>query len=94
MIASERLAILVTPAQKKAMVQRAAAADLTLSEYVRQAALGELPPGLEELVEMVEESTRRANAALDDAFGRIEASRARLAKYRDASSGAEAELSQ
>jgi hypothetical protein len=44
MIASERLAILVTPAQKKTMIQRAAAADLTLSEYVRQAALGELPP--------------------------------------------------
>jgi hypothetical protein len=78
----ERMVVLVTPEQKAAITSRAKAEKLTMGELVRRSVERYTPSEdeglLEKLIDQVNESTRRAEAALDDALARIEASMKRI----------------
>ncbi len=73
MAVTERVTILMDPSQKAHLTRRARAAGMSVGEFVR----GKLLDGDSDdaLLDLVRESTARANAALDRALVAIEAGR-------------------
>lgn len=81
-VATERIVVQVTPTQKKAISSTAKRLGLNVSELMRQAAQGFQPKSddvdLDALIERINQSTREANAALDDAFAFVHESNKRI----------------
>lgn len=83
MAATERIPLLVTPAQKSLFVKKAKAYKLTVNEFVRRAAEvynpGDDDEALLRLVEQVKRTTREAASALDAALKSCAESNDRMA---------------
>lgn len=81
--ATERVSVLMTPAEKKRVARRAQKAGISLGEYVRRAACAfsteDDNEPLTGLLTQVERSTGAASAAIDDALAYVEASNRRIA---------------
>jgi uncharacterized protein (DUF1778 family) len=81
-VATERIVVQVTPTQKKAISSTAKRLGLNVSELMRQAAQGFQPKSedadLDALIERINQSTREANAALDEAFAFVQESNKRI----------------
>jgi uncharacterized protein (DUF1778 family) len=79
MSATERVVLLMTKPQKDALNKRATAMNVSVSEYVRQATLGESSElmALQEMIRAAERSIKRAHAALDTTFANMAARAAR-----------------
>jgi phosphate uptake regulator len=81
-VATERIVVQVTPTQKKAISSTAKRLGLNVSELMRQAAQGFQPKSddadLDALIERVNQSTREASAALDEAFAFVQESNKRI----------------
>ncbi|MFC6842353.1 plasmid mobilization protein [Xanthomonas theicola] len=67
---TERITVVMTPAQKRALQQRARHAGLTISDYIRRQALDSEDLG--PLLEQLRASTVQANRALDSLFTRLQ----------------------
>lgn len=85
---TERLVILVTPEQKRALAVRAKALDLSVAELVRRSAEG-LRPGADEqvlssLADELQRSVRESRAALRAALAETQATLAQLGRGRRA----------
>ena len=83
---TERLVILVTPEQKRALAHRAKALDLSVAELVRRSAEG-LRPGADEqvlsaLADELRRSVKESRAALRAALSEAQATLAQLSKRR------------
>ena len=83
---SERLVILVTPEQKRALAHRAKALDLSVAELVRRSAEG-YRPGADEsvlaaLARELQHAVRESRSALRAALAETEATLAQLGKRR------------
>lgn len=80
--ATERVPVLMTPAEKKRVVSRASKAGLTTGEYMRRAAEGYRPAdddkALEAMIGEMNKATRNAEAAIEDALSFIAASNQRI----------------
>lgn len=80
--ATERVPVLMTPAEKKRVVSKANKAGLTTGEYMRRAAEGYRPAdddkALEAMISEMNKATRNAEAAIDDALAFVEASNKRI----------------
>jgi len=80
--ALERMVVLVTPEQRAAIRARAKAEKLTMGEIVRRSVerydSQADEAALEKLIEKVEESTVRANRALDQGLAALAAGMARI----------------
>lgn len=83
MAATERIPLLVTPAQKVLFAKRAKASKLTVNEFVRRAAEAYDPTDDDEalirLVAQVKKTTHEATAALDAALKACAESNRRIA---------------
>jgi hypothetical protein len=83
MAATERIPLLVTPAQKALFAKKAKASKLTVNEFVRRAAEvydpGDDDEALLRLVAQVKQTTSEANAALQAALVSCASSAARIA---------------
>ena len=83
MAATERIPLLVTPAQKALLVKKAKASKLTVNEFVRRAAEDYDPNDDDEallrLVAQVKQTTHEAAAALDAALKYCAESNSRMA---------------
>jgi phage shock protein A len=83
MAATERIPLLVTPAQKALFTKRAKASKLTVNEFVRRAAEAYSPSDEDEalirLVAQVKQTTHEATAALDTALKSCADSNRRIA---------------
>lgn len=83
MAATERIPLLVTPAQKSLLVKKAKASKLTVNEFVRRAAEVYNPADDDEalmrLVEQVKRTAREAASALDAALKSCAESNDRMA---------------
>jgi uncharacterized protein (DUF1778 family) len=83
MAATERIPLLVTPAQKALLVKKAKASKLTVNEFVRRAAEVYNPSDDDEallrLVAQVKQTTHDAAAALDAALKSCVESNRRIA---------------
>jgi uncharacterized protein (DUF1778 family) len=83
MAATERIPLLVTPAQKALLVKKAKASKLTVNEFVRRAAEVYNPSDDDEallrLVAQVKQTTHEATAALDAALKSCAESNRRIA---------------
>ena len=81
--ATQRIPVLVTPAEKKQIARMAKDAGLSMGEYFRRAATAFLPSEdeklLEGMIEQMNKTTAQANAAIDDALAFVEASNKRIA---------------
>ena len=81
--ATERVPVLMTPAEKKRVVSKANKAGLTTGEYMRRAAEGYRPAdddkALESMINEMNKATRRAETAIDDALAFVAASNKRIA---------------
>jgi len=88
MPATARIPVLVTPAQKAMITRKARRANLTVGEFVRQAAEayepGDDDSALGALIERVQRSTAEASAALDAALERCAESDRRIEKMQAA----------
>ena len=84
MAATERVPVLMTPAEKKRVVARAKRAGLTTGEYMRRAAEGFRPEddskALEAMIEQMNQATASAEVAIDDALAFVAASNRRIAE--------------
>jgi uncharacterized protein (DUF1778 family) len=82
MAATERIPLLVTPAQKALFARKAKASKLTVNEFVRRAAEVYDPSdeddALERLVAQVKQTTQEATAALEAALHSCAQSAARI----------------
>jgi phosphate uptake regulator len=82
-VATERIVVQVTPAQKKAINSTAKRLGLNVSELMRQAVKGFQTKSdnddLEALIERVNLSSKEASDALDDALAFVRKSNKRLA---------------
>lgn len=82
--ATERVPVLMTPAEKKRVVAKAKKIGLTTGEYMRRAAEGYRSANddkaLEAMIEEMNKATRSAEMAIDDALAFVEASNKRIAK--------------
>ena len=84
-----RITIRVSPGQKALIAARARDAGVSVSAYVRRAALPgdtvEDEPALDRLLTAIHATTRRAGRAIDDALTFVRASNERIARMeRDA----------
>jgi len=83
-VATERVPVLMTPAEKKRVVSKANKAGLTTGEYMRRAAEGYRPAdddkALEAMINEMNKATERAEKAIDDALAFVEASNRRIAE--------------
>ena len=81
--ATERVAVLMTPAEKKRIARQAERAGVSIGEYLRRAAAAFSPDedndALAGLLTQVEKSTAAATAAIDEAIAYVEASNKRIA---------------
>ena len=88
MPATERVPVLMTPAEKKRVVAKARKAGLTTGEYMRRAAEDFRPEddhgALEAMLEQMNEATARAEKAIEDAVAFVAASNRRIAKMEAA----------
>jgi hypothetical protein len=82
MAATERVVVLMTPEQKKAVVRRARAEKLSLSDYMRRQALGD-DPLLTGLLSELQQSTTGARAALERVIARLEQAEALQSEAED-----------
>lgn len=79
---SERITVLVTPAEKKRIAKLAKKAGVSRGEFMRRAALSYCmsveEAMLDQMLERLNESTSKASAAIDDALAFVEASNHRI----------------
>jgi hypothetical protein len=80
--ATKRIAVLMTPAEKKRVVSKANKAGLTTGEYMRRAAEGYRPSdddkALEAMINEMNKATQKAETAIDDALAFVAASNKRI----------------
>jgi hypothetical protein len=88
MAATERIPLLVTPAQKALFVKKAKASKLTVNEFVRRAAEiydpGDDDEALLRLIAQVKQTTHEATTALDAALKACADSNKRIAEMEAA----------
>jgi hypothetical protein len=81
--ATQRIPVLVTPAEKKRIAQMAKNAGLSMGEYFRRAAMAFRPSADEKLlagmIGQMHKTTARANTVIDAALAFVEASNERIA---------------
>jgi capsule polysaccharide export protein KpsE/RkpR len=81
--ATQRVPVLMTPAEKKRIARQAQKAGLSMGEYLRRAAAAFSPEDDEDalvgLLAQVEKSAAAATAAIDDALAYVDASNKRIA---------------
>ncbi|MEA3412527.1 MAG: hypothetical protein U9R74_13455 [Pseudomonadota bacterium] len=89
--ATERVPVLMTPAEKKRVVSRARKAGLTTAEFMRRAAEGYRPAeddkALEAMIDEMNKATGNAAKAIDDTLAFVAASIKRIAKLEAAARG-------
>jgi len=89
--ATERVPVLMTPAEKKRVVSKANKAGLTTGEYMRRAAEGYRPAdddkALESMINEMNKATRHAETAIDDALAFVAASNKRIAELETKAKG-------
>ncbi len=89
--ATERVPVLMTPAEKKRVVSKANKAGLTTGEYMRRAAEGYRPAdddkALEAMINEMNKATRNAETAIDDALAFVAASNKRIAQMEKKAKG-------
>lgn len=82
--ATERVPVLMTPAEKKKIVSRAKKAGITTAEYMRRAAESYRPSdddkALEAMIEEMNKATKNAEKAIDDMLAFVAESNRRIAK--------------
>ena len=80
--ATERIPVLVTPAEKRKISSLAKGAGMSMGEFLRRAAVSfrssEDDQMLEALIGQMVKSTARASAAIDHALSHVEASNKRI----------------
>jgi hypothetical protein len=80
--ATERIPVLVTPAEKKQIARMAKTAGLSMGEFLRRAAASFHPSDddqmLEGMIGQMAKTTARASAAIDEALSFVEASNKRI----------------
>jgi len=80
--ATERIPVLVTPAEKKQIAKMAKDAGMSMGEFLRRAAASfrptEDPQVLEGMIGQMAKTTARASAAIDEALSFVEASNKRI----------------
>ena len=80
--ATERIPVLVTPAEKKQIARMAKAAGMSMGEYLRRAAASFQPSEddaiLEGMIAQMAKTTADASAALECALAFVEASNKRI----------------
>ena len=80
--ATERVPVLMTPAEKKRVVSKANKAGLTTGEYMRRAAEGYRPAdddkALEAMINEMNKATRNAETVIDDTLAFVAASNKRI----------------
>ena len=80
--ATERVAVLMTPTEKKRVVSKANKAGMTTGEYMRRAAEGYRPAdddkALEAMIDEMNKATQNAETAIDDALAFVAASNKRI----------------
>ena len=80
--ASERIPVLVTPAEKKQIALMAKAAGLSMGEFLRRAAASFHPSDddqmLDGMIGQMAKTTARASAAIDEALSFVAASNKRI----------------
>lgn len=83
--ASERIPVLVSPAEKAQIAEMARLAGVSMGEYLRRAAAA-FNPGAEDdkmlagMIEQIYKTTAQANTAMDEALAFVEQSNARIAQ--------------
>ena len=81
-VATERIPVLVTPAEKRQIARMAKAAKLSMGEFLRRAAASFHPAEDDEMlagmIGQMARTTARASAAIDDALRYVEASNKRI----------------
>jgi hypothetical protein len=81
--ATQRIPVLVTPAEKSQIARMAKSAGLSMGEYFRRAAVAFRPSEdesmLEGMIDQMNRTTAQANAAIDEALAFVEASNRRIA---------------
>lgn len=92
MAATERVPVLMTPAEKKRVVSKARRAGLTTGEFMRRAAEGFTPSeddaALEAMIKQMNKATERAASVIDEVLSFVEASNKRIAKMEENSEAA------
>jgi len=82
--ATERVPVLMTPAEKKRVVSKAKRAGLTTGEYMRRAAEGyrlvDDEKVLEAMIAEMNKATERAEQAIDDTLAFVKSSNKRIAE--------------
>ena len=80
--ATERIPVLVTPAEKKQIARMAKAAGLSMGEFLRRAAASFHPSDddqiLDGMIGQMVKTTARAGAAIDEALAFVAASNKRI----------------
>ena len=80
--ASERIPVLVTPAEKKKISTQAKTAGLSMGEFLRRAAVSFRPSEddrmLDAMIGQMVKATARASTAIDDALAFVAASNKRI----------------
>ena len=84
MAATERVPVLMTPAEKKRIVSRAKKAGITTGEYMRRAAESYRPAdddkALEAMIDEMNKATKNAEKAIDATLAFVTESNRRIAK--------------
>ena len=92
MAATERVPVLMTPAEKKRLVSKAKRAGLTTGEFMRRAAEGFSPSdddaALEAMIRQMNKATERAESVIDEVLSFVEESNKRIAKMEENSEAA------
>lgn len=92
--ATERVPVLMTPAEKQRVVSKARKAGLTTGEYMRRAAEGYRPANddkeLEAMIGEMNKATGSAERAIDDALAFVEESNKRIAEMEAKARGSTA----
>lgn len=82
--ATERIPVLVSAAEKGQIAAMAKSSGLSMGEFLRRAAASFRPSDddrmLEGMIDQMNKTTARANAAIDEALALVEASDQRIAK--------------
>ena len=83
-IATERVPVLMTPAEKKRVVSKAKKAGLTTGEYMRRAAEGYRPAeddkALEAMIEEMNKATKNAEKVIDHTLTFVAESNKRISE--------------
>lgn len=85
MAATERVPVLMTPAEKKRLVSKAKKAGLSTAEYMRRAAAEYKPAAddskvLAAMIEQMNHATKRAEKAIDDMLTFVSESNRRISE--------------